>query len=167
MNKGPLWLWVRTGLLLALVDGLWAVVLSVGFYGSTFARLWQGVAAVPLGPGAMDGGTRTTLVGLLLHVAVAFTWSGVFVLLARQLPALRSAIGTVGGALVVAAVYGPFIWAVMSLVVIPTLTQRAPTITIRWWIQLLGHIAFVGTPIVLSVRAGLHRLASGAARAFA
>jgi len=54
----------------------------------------------------------------------------------------------------VAALYGPFIWMVMSLVVIPLLLHRPPTITIRWWIQLIGHIPFVGVPIVASIAPG-------------
>jgi hypothetical protein len=39
---------------------------------------------------------------------------------------------------------------VMSLGVIPILVHRSPTIGIRWWIQLIGHIPFVGIPIVAS-----------------
>ena len=46
--------------------------------------------------------------------------------------------------------YGPFVWAVMSLVVIPLLVHRPPTIGARWWIQFLGHFPFVGLPIVAS-----------------
>jgi uncharacterized membrane protein YagU involved in acid resistance len=48
----------------------------------------------------------------------------------------------------VAAVYGPVIWLVMSLVVIPMLTHRPPAINIRWWVQLVGHVPFVALPIV-------------------
>ena len=32
---------LRAGLVTGVVDGLWACVLAVGFYGSTFTRLWQ------------------------------------------------------------------------------------------------------------------------------
>lgn len=52
------------------------------------------------------------------------------------------------------AVYGPAIWVVMSLVVIPFLTGRPPTVTYRWWIQLAGHAAFVGLPIVATIARG-------------
>jgi uncharacterized membrane protein YagU involved in acid resistance len=51
----------------------------------------------------------------------------------------------------VAAVYGPFIWMVMSLVVIPVFTGRPPTLNARWWIQFVGHVPFVGIPIVASI----------------
>jgi hypothetical protein len=36
----------------------------------------------------------------------------------------------------------------MSLVVIPVLVHRPPAVTIRWWVQLIGHIPFVALPIV-------------------
>jgi hypothetical protein len=55
------------------------------------------------------------------------------------------------GALAVAAVYGPLIWIVMSALVIPLQTGRPLTLTYRWWIQLAGHVVFVGLPIVASI----------------
>jgi len=48
----------------------------------------------------------------------------------------------------VAALYGPVIWLVMSLVVIPLLSRRPPAFNFRWWVQLVGHIPFVAVPIV-------------------
>jgi len=48
----------------------------------------------------------------------------------------------------VVAVYGPAIWLVMSLLVIPALVERPPNLTVRWWVQLLGHFPFVGIPFV-------------------
>ena len=44
--------------------------------------------------------------------------------------------------------YGPFIWTVMSVVVIPLLVHRPPSINVRWWVQFVGHIPFVALPIV-------------------
>jgi hypothetical protein len=143
---------LRTGVLTALVDGLWACVLTL-IYGSTIPRLWQGVASVLLGPSALEGGTRTALIGVLMHIGVAFTWSAVFLLLHDRWPRLRTLTASRGGVLKVAAVYGPLVWAVMSLAVIPLMTQRAPKVGLRWVIQAIGHIFFVGTPIVASVRA--------------
>jgi hypothetical protein len=130
---------VRAGLLTAVTDGLFSSVLVVAAYGSTVTRLWQGVAAVLLGPGAFDGGLRTALVGLAMHVAVAFTWSAVFLVLVRRASWLRRLVGSRYGVLKVAALYGPFVWTVMSLVVIPVLVHRPPTIGFRWWVQLVGH----------------------------
>lgn len=155
MNARTLSLLLRTWLTIAVIDGIFASCLSVFAYGSTFSRLWQGVASVVLGPSALQGGARTVAVGLLLHVCVAFTWSAVFLTLANALPFIRRIIATPGGILAIAAVYGPPIWLVMSLVVIPLASGRPPSITARWWIQLFAHIPFVALPIVTSVGRGL------------
>jgi len=141
---------VRAGLLTGIVDGLFSSVLSAFFYGSTVSRLWQGVASVLLGSDALNGGRRTALIGLLMHFGVAFAWSAVFLFLLLRWEWIRGLLAARHGVLKVAALYGPFIWMVMSLVVIPALTRRPPRITLRWWIQWFGHIPFVGIPIVAS-----------------
>jgi hypothetical protein len=142
---------LRAGALTALTDGLWACVLSL-IYGSTIPRLWQGVASVLLGPSALEGGMRTALIGVLMHVCVAFTWSAVFLMLHDRVPRVRSVAASRGGVLKVASIWGPFIWAVMSLAVIPLMTGRPPKLGLRWVIQAIGHIAFVATPMVAAVR---------------
>jgi hypothetical protein len=88
-----------------------------------------------------------------MHFGVALGWSAVFVGLVRASPALGRRLATRGGVLRVAAVYGPAIWLAMSLVVIPLLLRRPPTMGARWWTQLVGHFPFVGLPIVATVAA--------------
>ncbi|HTE45235.1 MAG TPA: hypothetical protein VK636_08350 [Gemmatimonadaceae bacterium] len=154
MNKNILTRLVRAGLLTAVTDGLFSSVLSVAFYGSTVARLFQGVASTILGPAALTGGTTTALTGILMHVGVAFGWSAVFLALVVNVPAVRRAVASRHGVIKVASVYGPVIWLVMSLVVIPLLLHRPPSFTMRWWVQLFGHIPFVGLPIVASIGSG-------------
>ena len=156
MPRRPLALLLRTWLVIAVIDGIFASCLSVFAYGSTVSRLWQGVASSVLGAAAFTGGTRAVLVGLLLHLGVALAWSTVFLALVIVWPGLRRTIATPGGVIRVAAVYGPAVWVVMSLVVIPMVTGRGPTITVRWWIQLLGHIPFVALPIVAMIARGIH-----------
>jgi hypothetical protein len=68
---------------------------------------------------------------------------------------MRRVLSAPHGIVKVAAVYGPAIWLVMSLVVIPLLVHRPPTITLRWWVQLIGHFPFVGLPIVWSIAKGI------------
>ena len=145
---------LRAGVLTAIVDGLFSSALSVFAYHSTVTRLFQGVAAALLGSAAFDGGTRTAVVGVLMHVGVAFGWSAVFLLLVSRLPAIRRVVASPNGVARTAALYGPFVWMVMSLAVIPALMHRAPAITIRWWIQFFGHIPFVAVPIVASIGTG-------------
>lgn len=135
----------------AIIDGLFSSLLSVAAYGSTVSRLFQGVAATLVGGSAFTGGARTTALGLTMHCGVAFAWSAIFVLLVMRSARLQGVLGSRYGVLKVAAAYGPTIWLVMSLLIIPLLLQRPPAISIRWWVQLLGHFPFVGIPIVASI----------------
>ena len=155
---------VRAGLITAIIDGLFSSVLSVAAYGSTVSRLFQGVAATVVGNSAFTGGVRTTALGMLMHCGVAFAWSAVFVFLVLRWTRIRRILASRFGALKVAAVYGPAIWLVMSMLVIPVLVQRPPSISIRWWVQLLGHFPFVGIPIVASVSGVRRRAEREAAR---
>ncbi|HEY0582998.1 MAG TPA: hypothetical protein VGE94_12500 [Chloroflexota bacterium] len=142
---------LRAGLLTGVTDGLFASVLSVAFYHSTVTRLFQGVAATVLGPAAFDGGMATAALGVLMHFGVALGWSAVFLVLLDHSQWIRGALRSPNGVLKVASVYGPFIWLVMSLLVIPLLLRRPPAITARWWVQLIGHIPFVALPIVATL----------------
>src|SRR5438874_2690542 len=121
----PVWL------VTAAWDFLCATALSVFVYHTTAARLWQGVASTVLGPAALDGGARAVATGLALHLAVAFTWSALF------------------GA---AVIYGPLIWLVMSLLIIPLATSRPPRFGLRWWVQIVAHVPFVTIPLVFMTR---------------
>jgi len=148
----------RAGLATAIVDGIFAVVLNVGIYDGTFARLWQNIAFTLLGRAAFDGGGRTVGIGLLMHCGVALAWSAVFVGLAQRSARVRGVLRSPSGVLKVGAVYGPFIWIVMSMVVIPLLVQRPPApITVRWWVNFIGHIPFVGWPLVWAARSAEER----------
>jgi hypothetical protein len=151
--SGVLSAWLVTG----VVDGLFASALSVFAYGSTVTRLWQGVASTLLGPTAFEGGSGTAAIGLAMHFGVALGWSAVFMLIAVRSSAVRRQLLSKGGIVKVAAVYGPFIWMVMSLIVIPVLARRPPAVTTRWWIQLLGHIPFVAVPIVAMTAPSVRR----------
>jgi hypothetical protein len=139
--------WLLTG----VIDGAFSGTLSAVFYGSTAARLFQGVAATVLGAAAFDGGSRTAAIGVALHFGVALAWSVVFLVVSSRSAFVQQVVASPGGAFKVAAAFGPLIWMVMSLVVIPVLLQRPPSITIRWWIQFFGHIPFVALPIVMMI----------------
>jgi hypothetical protein len=139
---------VRAGLLTGVVDGLFSSVLSVAFYHSTVTRLFQGVASTLLG-------TATAAIGVAMHCGVALGWSAVVLVLVERSPWLRALLRSPHGAVKAAALYGPLVWMTMSLVVIPLLVHRPPAITTRWWIQLFGHIPFVGLPIASAIGPGL------------
>lgn len=137
--------------LCAVVDALWATALTM-YNGRAPMSVWNGVASVGFGPGMLEAGARGTAIGLAMHVGVAFTWSLIFVTLLHTLPALRRSIERPAGIALVSLVYGPFVWAVMSGVVTPSLTGNALVVTPRWFVQAAGHVVFVGLPIVLGAR---------------
>ena len=110
-----------------------------------------------MGPDALTGRTPALAAGLGLHAMVAFAWSAIFVGAVWAWPALRRTIRTPGSALGVAVAYGPVIWLVMSLVVIPLATGRPPLFNLRWWIQDGAHIPFVSLPLVFTARRMLTR----------
>ena len=141
-----------TWLVTAAWDLVCASMLSVFAYGSTFSRLWQGVASTVLGPAALTMGARGVAAGLGLHLAVAFVWSAAFVLALAASPALRRAIVRPTSAFGVASIYGPLIWLTMSFVVIRLATGRPPAIGFRWWVQIFVHVPFVTLPLVFTAR---------------
>src|SRR5687767_14152945 len=146
---------LATWLVTAAWDFLCASALAVIAYRSTFSRFWQGVASVALGPAALEAGTWGGVAGLTLHLLVALTWSAAFVLAVAAWPTLRRALAQPSGAVAVAALYGPLIWIVMSLVVIPLATGRPPAFGFRWWVQVFAHVPFVTLPLVFTARHAL------------
>jgi hypothetical protein len=146
---------VVTWLVTAAWDFVCASALAVFGYGSTLSGFWQGVATTVLGASALDMGARGVAAGLVLHLAVALTWSAAFVLAVTGSSALRRALNQPVSALMVAIIYGPLIWLVMSLAVIPLATGRLPALGFRWWVQIIAHVPFVTIPLVFTARRAL------------
>src|SRR5262245_46486772 len=105
----------KAGLATAVIDCAFATVLSVGFFGSTFMRLWQGVASVPLGRDALERGAPTMWIGLGLHLCVAFWWSFVFVYGLIRIPIVQRVLASPIGPLQVAPLYRPMSWLATAL----------------------------------------------------
>src|SRR4026207_89724 len=77
--------WIRTGLLVALSDGLFASATGILIppYATPF-KVFRGVASVLFGRGALSGGVPMALVGIMMHICVALFWSGLFLLALRN-----------------------------------------------------------------------------------
>jgi hypothetical protein len=143
--------WLQAGLVTAVIDFAFSSILVKFFYGSTVTRLWQGVASVPLGPDALNGGLQTALIGVAIHIGVAFMWTTVFLILLTVIPPIDRIAHARFGLITLAAIYGPLVWMAMSFLVIPSMTHRPPTINYRWWVQFFGHIPAVALPIVATL----------------
>lgn len=134
-----------------VLDGSFAIVLYVVMGSSSVARLFQGIASALIGPVAYSGGVKTFALGVVLHFLVALAWSVIFLLALRATRIIPRMLAWRFGALDVAVWYGPLVYVVMSLALIPLFTHRVPPITTNWIIVLIGHIPFVGLPITLIV----------------
>lgn len=138
-------------LAVALLDGLFAIFLYVVRGTTTIERLFQGIASALIGPAAYRGGATTFALGVALHLTVALAWSVIFLLALRGSRLVPRMLEWRFGALDVALWFGPLVYVVMSMALIPLFTHRVPPITLNWVIVLLGHIPFVGLPIALIV----------------
>jgi hypothetical protein len=135
-------------LLLAVLDLLWAVALS-RLYGRPAMSAFHSVATVALAPAWMPEIAPSATLGVVLHFGVAFAWATFYLVGQQRSRWLTRASATRRGQAAIAVVYGPFIWIVMSILVIPVMTGVAVVFNARWAIQLVGHIVFVGLPVVL------------------
>lgn len=142
---------LRAWILTAILDGLFSSALNVFAYGSSVSRLWQGVASTVFGAAALEQDSMAWA-GLAMHFGVAFAWSAIFLVAYLQSNWLRRLVDGVDGLWQGAVIFGPLVWVIMSIVVIPQLTGRPPAITYRWWVQFFGHAIFVGLPIVAMIR---------------
>lgn len=106
-----------------LVAGTADIVIACIYYpltaGISVTRLLQGIAAGLLGARAFAGGSATAALGLACHYGIALIWTVLFFLVYPRLGFLSRS------RLLTAALYGAFVSAVMSFVVLP-LSRVAP-----------------------------------------
>jgi hypothetical protein len=150
-DRGPVLRVFQSAALVFLLDGFFATAFGAVVRGNSMQRVFQGVASVVIGPSALTGGTPTFALGLAMHFVVALTWSFLFLVAVRHSPRLRAVLDSPLGALKVAVFFGPLVWLVMSLAVIPLLVHRMPVINGPYLVMLAGHIIFVGLPIALAI----------------
>src|SRR5262245_40880468 len=89
-----------------------AVVLTL-LRGSTVPKMLQGIASAALGPVSYELGAVTVALGLLMHFAIAFAWTALFLAASRRIPFLLRQPLPVGLA------YGSLVYLAMYRVVLP------------------------------------------------
>lgn len=143
----------RSGLVVAIVDGTWAVVLwTLILQRATAAQVFLGVARALLGPDAREAGAPGVALGVALHLSVATAWSAVYLLLLRAWPSLRR-LAAGRAAPLVGMAYGPLVWLAMDLVVVPlTRARHTPPGSPMFYVNLVAHMFVVGLPIALLMR---------------
>lgn len=128
----------------ALIDGLDAVIFW-GFRGVSATRVFQGIAFSLLGRETYSYGLSSALLGVLLHISVAFGIVGVYVHVSRWMPPLRKYPFVFG------LPYGIVAWLVMNFVVLPLTLIGVPRPSGPSVVNgILIHMLGVGLPAALA-----------------
>lgn len=145
---------VAAGSVLAVVDGFSAFAINALFFNQpSFARTFQGVAAALLGKDAFTLGMAGMLIGIAMHIAVAFAWTSLYFAVHRSWPTLqRAAVGKIGIA-TIGPLLGAIIWLSMCYIVFPmTQIHHVPIASRSFVINFIQHILVVGPLIVAMER---------------
>jgi hypothetical protein len=135
-------------LAVAILDILDAIIFFGLRSGVAPIRIFQSIASGLLGRSAFGGGWNTALLGLGLHLFIAFTIVLVYLLASRRFSLLTRAPIAAG------LFYGIGAYLVMNLIVIP-LSAATPSVP-PWPVVVNGvliHMFGVGLPASLAARA--------------
>jgi hypothetical protein len=147
------------GLAVGLLDGTAAVITTI-IYGRSPWRMFQTIASGLIGRGSLEGGWPTVLLGMALHVLIAYIWATIYYGASLRFPAL------IHQALICGPIYGVVVYYAMQIIVLPLSAIRAypvggPPEGLRlspfgfaanpkgMLIGIITHIICVGTPIAL------------------
>lgn len=140
----------RPGRLIPSIVAAWVIagtidiVVALAYYrltaGVASLAILHGIASGVLGPPAFQGGAATAAFGLACHYTIALIWTLFFFAIYPRVPLLwRSRLLT-------AVLYGTFVSAVMTFVVLPLSNVRHRPFSLR---------AFVVATVILMVSIGL------------
>jgi hypothetical protein len=139
---------ITAGVLVGILDILAAFVVRYSFSRVSPVRVLQGIASGLLGPAAFAGGPATAVLGMFLHLVIAFGVAGVYYAVSRKWRFL------VHHPIVSGVLYGVTVHAVMNGIVLPSsrfpIGPRTPPLSFTL-VMVIVHIFFVGLPVSLTV----------------
>ena len=136
------------GLVVGILDGLFALIFYGLILGVKPLRIFQSVASGLLGRASYEGGVQTFLLGVLLHFVVATCIAAVYFVASLKLPVL------IRHPVVCGLIYGLIAYLVMNYVVIPLSAigaRPSPPLSI-FLPAFIAHAFLVGLPIALLAR---------------
>jgi hypothetical protein len=134
------------GLVAGVLDALDAMIFF-GLRGASPRGIFQYIASGLLGRASFSGGSKTVMLGVLLHFLIAFIHAAIYYSLSLRLPTL------IRQAVVWGMIYGVAAYFVMNRIVVPL--SAAPKIPFRFAPFVNGVLAItllVGLPIALIAR---------------
>lgn len=142
---------VYGGLAVGVLDGMAAVITTI-LYGRNPSRMFQSIASGLIGRASYDGGWATVLLGVLLHVLIAFIWATNYYGASLRLPTL------IRRPMIWGTIYGVVVYFAMQIVVLPLSAIRKPPFSFANPMQgILVHIVCVGLPIALLARRSVEK----------
>ena len=135
------------GLVVGVLDGLFALIYYGWILGVKPIRIFQSVASGLLGNASFEGGTPTFLLGILLHFVVAACITAVYYAASLKLPVL------INQAVVCGLIYGLVSYLGMNYVVIPLSAVGPRSFSLPVFLTaIIAHALLVGLPIGLITR---------------
>ena len=133
---------IRTILIACLVAGTLDITYAIIMWGPVFgkvtaSRLLQGIASTLAGKDALTGGTPMALLGLFMHYCISLAWAAFYFIIFPYIP-LLSRNKWISGVL-----YGTFVWAMMTLVIVPLVSGRP------WKYDLIPFLKLIAPMILL------------------
>ncbi|MEO7306280.1 MAG: hypothetical protein ABIR78_13080 [Ferruginibacter sp.] len=104
---------LKAGLLSGTLDILSACLYSYIKKGTAPTLILQSISKVALGKTTYTNPTVLAITGLLVHFAIAFSWTVIFFFLYSRAKLMRQ------NRMLTAIIYGIFVWAMMSMVILP------------------------------------------------
>ena len=134
---------------ISFAETYWVIIRAA----TTYPRVLQTIASGLLGKSAYLGGADTVMLGAILHVAVAYGWTAVFLLAARRSRAFGRVLASRYGAVKTGFPFGVMVWLVMDLVVTPLSHAKPTPVGSAWFlVSLLWHPIGVGLPMAVVLR---------------
>ncbi|HKV75632.1 MAG TPA: hypothetical protein VJN95_14020 [Gemmatimonadales bacterium] len=128
------------GLTVGVIDCAFATIRSA-MHGTSFVKLWQGVASGALGARAAEGGVATAALGLVFHFFIATSIVAFYYFLSRRIPLLRR------HPFICGPIYGLGVYIFMNFVVIPlSAIGPQPHVLSRMWWGIGIHLVGIGLP---------------------
>ncbi|MEO6540270.1 MAG: hypothetical protein ABIN74_04740 [Ferruginibacter sp.] len=109
----PCSLILKAGLLAGTLDIVSAFIHSYIKSGTAPAVILQYISKVAFGKTTFTDPTVLAITGLLVHFAIAFTWTIIFFFLYTRIKLLRQ------NRILTAIIYGIFVWTMMSILILP------------------------------------------------
>ncbi|HST31259.1 MAG TPA: hypothetical protein VLK27_10530 [Chthoniobacterales bacterium] len=144
----PLWTIFWIGLVAGTLD-ITENIVFVAFRGVTAWRIFQYIGSGLLGAHSFQMGWTSVWLGVVIHYAIALTWSAIFYIAATRVIALTRR------PILSGLIYGVVVYIVMNFVVLPltALPPRTTPITLVSRINAVLALMFcIGLPIALLVR---------------